>query len=173
MKIIAAIIYFVLTITRPVGYSQERPDQPPDPQLQNTYPQRKPYTYTNLLVTGVIDADTIQLSDGRRLRLIGIKPISGSRGTKSPAQDKASQYIQFLKRMIVGKTVDVEIDIQPYDQYGRILGYVFLKDGRQVNAELLRQGYAQPSRTVNDTRYDNYFYRLYKESEDNKRGLWE
>ncbi len=40
------------------------------------------------------------------------------------------------------KTVRLEFDVQEQDRYGRLLAYVFLKDGTFVNAWLVENGYA-------------------------------
>ena len=41
-----------------------------------------------------------------------------------------------------GKTVRLERDVEKYDQYRRLLAYVYVGD-TMVNAELVGQGYAQ------------------------------
>src|SRR5207245_2696635 len=39
-----------------------------------------------------------------------------------------------------GTPVRVETDVQTRDRYGRLLAYVFLRNGRIVNEEVVRQG---------------------------------
>ena len=41
-----------------------------------------------------------------------------------------------------GDHVEIELDIQERDRYGRLLGYVWLPDGRMLNEEIVRAGYA-------------------------------
>ena len=46
-------------------------------------------------------------------------------------------------KLVAGKKVRLEFDVQQRDQYGRFLTYVHLEDGTFVNAWLVEQGYAQ------------------------------
>jgi micrococcal nuclease len=41
----------------------------------------------------------------------------------------------------VGNVI-VELDVQERDKYGRLLGYLFTEDGRLMNLEMVRDGYA-------------------------------
>jgi micrococcal nuclease len=45
------------------------------------------------------------------------------------------------RRLVQGQTVRLEFDVQPRDQYGRLLAYVYVGEV-MANAELVRQGYA-------------------------------
>lgn len=47
------------------------------------------------------------------------------------------------KRLVAGKTVRFEFDVQQRNRYGRILAYAYLEDGTFVNAWLVEHGYAQ------------------------------
>ena len=50
---------------------------------------------------------------------------------------------EILLRLIKpGDPVSVELDVAPTDRYGRLLAYVFLPDGRLVNEEMARSGFA-------------------------------
>ncbi len=46
------------------------------------------------------------------------------------------------RKLVDGKTVRLEFDVQQVDRYNRLLAYVFLKDGTFVNAWLVENGYA-------------------------------
>jgi endonuclease YncB( thermonuclease family) len=87
-------------------------------------------------VVGVADGDTITVfSDGRpqKTRLDGIDaPEMGQ-----PFGDKARQ---FTARLVFGQ--DVTVHVMGRDRYGRTLGHVILADGRSLNHELVRAGYA-------------------------------
>lgn len=95
-------------------------------------------------VARVIDGDTIKLSNGDRVRYIGINTPE----TKHPR--KGVEYFgpeasAFNKKLVGGKKVRLEFDVQRRDRYGRLLAYVYLLDGTFVNLELVRQGFAQVS----------------------------
>ena len=74
--------------------------------------------------------------------------------------------------MLEGKEVRLEMDVQERDKYGRLLAYVYLEDSTFVNAELLKQGYAQVATYPPNVKYVELFVKLQKEARENKRGLW-
>lgn len=88
----------------------------------------------------VIDGDTLDLVDGRRVRLIGINaPEIGRQGKPSePYAQAARRELQQLVadsselRLLVGE--------EQQDRYGRTLGHLFDGMGVNIEARLLRQG---------------------------------
>ena len=94
------------------------------------------------LVTRVVDGDTIVLSNGERLRYIGVDTPE-TKHPKKGLQCYGKEASAFNKKLVEGKKVKLEFDVQQKDRYGRLLAYVYLEDGTFVNAELLRKGYAQ------------------------------
>jgi endonuclease YncB( thermonuclease family) len=55
------------------------------------------------------------------------------------------------------------------DRYGRLLAYVYLKDGTFVNAWLVEQGYAQVMTVPPNVKYQDLFLKLQREA---RRELW-
>lgn len=70
-----------------------------------------------------------------------------------------------------GKNVRLEFDVQQKDKYGRLLAYVYAGD-TFVNAELVKQGYAQITTYPPNVKYVNHFKKLEKEAREQGRGLW-
>ncbi len=86
----------------------------------------------------VIDGDTLELSDGRRVRLIGINtPEIGYRGR--PSEPFARKARAELERLIAGADLRLAIGKQSKDRHGRTLGHLYA-DGVNVEAQLLRDG---------------------------------
>ncbi len=80
---------------------------------------------------------------------------------------------EFTKKLVEGKRVSLEFDVEKYDKYDRLLAYVYLKDGGTfVNAEIVKQGYASLMTIPPNAKYANLFLKLYQEARNNKRGLW-
>ena len=80
-----------------------------------------------------------------RVRLIGVDTPE----TKHP-QKRVEQFgresSEFLKRLAQGQRVTIEFDNHRlHDRYGRLLAYLYLSDGRSINAEIIRQGYGSPT----------------------------
>ena len=78
----------------------------------------------------------------------------------------------FNTKLVSGKEILVEFDVQTRDKYGRLLGYVFLPDGTFVNAELVKQGYAKVYTYPPNVKYVSLFRKLQAEAVKQRRGLW-
>lgn len=73
-----------------------------------------------VLVSRVVDSDTIQLDDGRRVRLIGVdtpETVHPQKGVE-PYGKEASN---FTHSMLEGREVYLEYDVQLTDKFGRTL----------------------------------------------------
>ena len=131
-------------------------------------------------VRRIIDGDTVQLEDGQLLRYIGIDtPESrrrrGNHWITDP-QPFAREATEINRRLVEGRTVRLEQDVQPRDRYGRWLAYVYVtgSDGAElmVNEELVRQGVAQPMTIPPNVKFAETFRALAAEARQAKRGLW-
>jgi micrococcal nuclease len=111
------------------------------------------------LVTRVIDWDTLELSTGEKVRLIG------------PVEAFGKEASAFAKQLVEGKQVRLEFDVQRRDQYQRLLAYVYVGEV-MLNAELVRQGYAQVATFAPNVKYQGLFLKLQQEAREAKRGLW-
>jgi micrococcal nuclease len=92
------------------------------------------------VVDYVHDGDTLFLTDGRKVRLLGIDtPEIGDNleclGNEATAALRA--------KLPEGTHVRTVADVQPLDQYGRTLLFLFTDDGRLVNLDLISEGYAE------------------------------
>ena len=143
------------------------------------------HDYNNILVTRVIDGDTIKLADGERVRLIGIDTPEARYNQKLERDRKrekkdAETIIRmgqkasaFTKTLVEGKRVKLEFDVEKYDRYDRLLAYVYLPNGTMLNAELVKEGYAQVYTFPPNVKYVDLFVRLQEEARENNRGLWD
>jgi micrococcal nuclease len=68
--------------------------------------------------------------------------------------------------------VKLQYDVDRIDQYGRTLAYVYLEDGTFVNAEIVKNGYAQIMTVPPNVKYADKFLKLQQEARENNRGLW-
>jgi micrococcal nuclease len=93
-----------------------------------------------LTVQRVIDRDTMKLSTGETVRLIGVDTPE-TKDPRKPVQYFGKEATAFTQRLVEGKRVRLESDQQRVDKYGRTLAYVYLDDGTFVNAELIKQGH--------------------------------
>lgn len=91
-------------------------------------------------VKKVIDGYTLPLTNGKRVRLIGVDTPE-TKYPQKPVQYFGKEAYLFTKKMVEGKEVKLEFDWQRRDKYGRLLAYVSLLDGIFLNAEIIKQGY--------------------------------
>ena len=158
-----------------------------------------------LTVTKVFDGDTVLLSDGEKVRLIGIdcpeayeseKLFRDARRTHRDValiQAQGRQAKEVAVRLVRGKRVILEYDLERRDRYGRLLAYVYIplaqphipqapsglfvteRDGVScifMNAYLLEAGYAVPMMIPPNTRYADLFQSLHQKAREEKRGFW-
>lgn len=123
-----------------------------------------------VLVTRVIDGDTIEIAGGERVRYLGIdapetvdpnRPI-GCFGPEASMENK---------ELVEGKYVRLERDITERDKYRRLLRYVYVND-KLVNLELVRGGYAVIYTFPPDVKYQKELLAAQREAREAKRGLW-
>jgi len=112
--------------------------------LSPTHVPARPNTAAANALTGiaqVIDGDTISIND-TRIRLEGIDAPEASQTCKRKwvgSWSCGSAATAALAKLVAGRTITCES--RGFDKYGRTLGICFA-DGRDVNAQMVRQGYA-------------------------------
>jgi micrococcal nuclease len=130
---------------------------------------------TTATATRVVDGDTIVVSiSGRqeKVRLIGVDTPETVNPNK-PVEYFGKEASAFTRRMAEGQMVRLEEDGQSAnrDRYGRLLRYVWLPDGRLLNAEIIAQGYGFAYLKYPFDRMEE-FRRLEREAREKERGLW-
>lgn len=81
-----------------------------------------------------VDGDTIELTDGRRVRYIGIN-------TPERDQPYYEEATEANRQLVGNKEVQLEFDVETFDKYGRTLAYVWV-DGVMANLEIVHRGFA-------------------------------
>ena len=56
----------------------------------------------------------------------------------------------------------MEFDVQKRDKYGRLLAYVYLSDGKMVNEEIVKAGYANFMTYPPNVKYQEKFLKAYR-----------
>lgn len=140
--------------------------------------------YDSVFVERAVDGDTLKLSNGDKVRLIGIdtpemheseKLYRDSRKSGQDArtiQALGRKAYAFTRSLVEGKTVRLEFDVEKRDKYKRLLAYVYLSDGTFVNAEIVKQGYASLMTYPPNVKHADEFLQLYRQARENKIGLW-
>lgn len=143
------------------------------------------YSNRFFTVTKVIDGDTIELENGERVRLIGIDTpeihfnYKLMRDAKRTGEDyntiisAGKKSKNFTIELADGEKIKLEFDVEARDRYKRLLAYVYLSDGRMLNAEIIKEGYGLVYTVPPNVKYSDLFLRLQKEARDKNRGLWQ
>ena len=113
----------------------------------------------------VINGDTFELTDGKKVRLIGID-------APKTVEICSTQSTQHLKSLIEGKTVYLEKDVSETDSNGRLLRYTHVSN-TFVNNRMIYDGYAYAVEEPPDTKYASQLVSSEENARANKRGcLW-
>jgi micrococcal nuclease len=116
-------------------------------------------------VARVVDGDTVELADARRLRYIGVN---------TPERDQPfyQEATELNRELVEGRPVRLEFDVSLTDQYGRLLAYVWVED-TMINLELVRRGFASVFTVPPNVKYEADFRAAEREAREAGRGLWQ
>jgi len=139
-------------------------------------------------VTRIVDGDTLKvfyLEGEESIRLIGIDTPESrvnkktKKDAKRSGQDvetiiamgkRATEYVESLVKP--GGLITIEFDVQERDRYKRLLGYVYLSNGKMLNEEIVKAGYASVMTIPPNVKYKDRFLIAYQEARERKVGLW-
>jgi micrococcal nuclease len=140
------------------------------PHVARCSPGELPRSLTGPVVY-VVDGDTIDVAlDGRRVRYIGINTPETKHPEKG-VEPFGPEAAEANRRLVEGQTVLLELDVQPWDRYQRLLAYVYV-GATMINAELVRQGYAQVATFPPNVKHAEAFRQRQREAREARRGLW-
>lgn len=128
-------------------------------------------TEERFLVSRVVDGDTIELLNGKKVRYIGIDTPE-TVDPRKPVQCFGKEAKEANSNLVLNKVVILKKDVSETDKYGRLLRYVYLEDGTFVNLWLVKNGYAFVYTYPPDIAYSVEFVAAEREAKKNKLGLW-
>ncbi|MBF0532136.1 MAG: thermonuclease family protein [Candidatus Omnitrophica bacterium] len=150
-------------------------------------------------VDRVLAGNMFRLTDGRVIRLLGVKTAESSRTPQALADARAAnrrvEYLiaegraaqDFTKSLLEGNEVILQIAAPSALRRGPLGAYVFIPMNQLaripeykirnglllfVNEEIVRQGYAIPDPDDRDKKYQGLFEQKYQEARQAKRGIW-
>ena len=128
------------------------------------------------VVARVISGDTIEV------KIKGVGFTIGYLGIDAPniataaakAECYSAQATAFNSRLVSRQTVRVEREVSDFETNGsgRLLRWVFLSDGRLVNEELVKAGYALASNIAPDQKYMARLITAQQAAQSAKLGMW-
>jgi len=111
-----------------------------------------------------IDGDTIELTNGQMVRLLGID-------TPEKRQYYYEEASKRLEELTKGKEVFLEKDVTNRDNYGRLLRYVYV-GSLFVNLEMIKEGYAQAFVVAPNLKYSYVFLKADNATKVKGIGIW-
>lgn len=116
-------------------------------------------------VINVVDGDTLDLNNSKRVRLSGIN-------TPEIGECYYKEATEKLKEFVLNKEVILEKDISDVDKYGRLLRYIYTND-LFVNSLLVEEGYAKVyDKYKDDTRKYDELKEVETIAKNNNLGVW-
>ncbi len=159
--LIAAVAYLAIALVPQAGDEAAQPGGPgqtgqteqtgPSEQAGQTEPTDPteqqpaleagiPADATEAEVEYVHDGDTLFLADGRKVRLLGINTPEIGENAECYGEEATTALRGLLPE---GTHVWVVDDVEPLDQYGRSLLFIYTDDAVNVNLALLSSGMAE------------------------------
>ncbi|SDC55668.1 micrococcal nuclease [Algoriphagus faecimaris] len=127
-------------------------------------------------VSKVVDGDTFWVlkPEGKeeKIRLIGVDTPEVRNTGRTRVEYFGKESSDFAKKVLTGRKVRLEYDVQRKDRYQRTLAYVYLENGTFFNALLVKEGYATVATFPPNVKYESLFVRLQKEAREKRKGLW-
>ena len=151
--------FFIAWLSAPAGWAADDCAAPPDTE--------------SVQVRHVHDGDTLWLSDGRKLRLIGVDTPELGRDRR-PAQPFAAQARQALRKLVADSNHQIRLSYGPQrqDRYRRTLAHLYSADGHSLQAELLKQGLATAYTTPPNSTRSPCYRRMEAIAMDAGIGIW-
>ena len=127
--------------------------------------------YSYYFVKKVFDGDTVLLSNGKKVRFLGVNTPEVEGRNKS-AQAGGDDAKQWLIEKLKNKKVRLEPDVEKKDKYGRLLAHLFTEQKEHLNLELVKRGLASVNIYPPNLKYSDEFLRAQKIAETDKQGIW-
>jgi micrococcal nuclease len=163
--VVAAVLWFVAT---PEDGERESPPQIDPDYVPASIPM--PSEAQPATVSYVHDGDTLFLvtpdNPNLKVRLLAVDTPE----LEDCYGDEATDFTRGL--LPEGATVYTLADVEPLDQYGRSLLFVWTADGTLVNYALVTSGMAESVFIGQNTRYDNEFEAAEGAARDAGAGVW-
>jgi micrococcal nuclease len=149
-------------------------DRTAGPSPRSSPTGQQPQRIEEGMVERVADGDTLTVITANqtklRIRMFGIDAPETPKGAKFPGQPFGAEAEDYLKQLVAGKRVKVEI--YQVDRYKRLLSTVFL-DGKDINLAMIEAGLAEVYRgPESGNPYKEPYQAAEEAARSVKKGMW-
>ena len=121
----------------------------------------------------VIDGDTVILADNRHIRLIGINTPEINHDNLKQSDAGALEAKKALINLTKNQqSIHLVYGTERHDRHGRTLAHLYLKNGLNIQQELLRQGLAMPLRIGPNLSFADCYHKSSLSARAQNQGLW-
>jgi endonuclease YncB( thermonuclease family) len=131
----------------------------------------EPLHWEGPVAAEVLAGDLLRLSDGRAVRLAGIR-VPAADAEPAGAQPVAARARAELIRLLDGATLRLAPAEAAHDRYGRLVAHVERSDGLWLQGALLEQGLAQVQTRPGEAARASEMLALEQAARAAGRGLW-
>lgn len=124
-------------------------------------------------VAQVLDGDTLILTDGRHVRLIGVNTPELGRNGAAP-EPQANQARAALQRLTdTGSSLQLYEGIEAQDRYGRTLAHLATADGLLLSEQLIRAGLGYALAVPPNTHLADCLFAAERGARGARKGVWQ
>ena len=125
-------------------------------------------------VAYVHDGDTLRLTNGKKIRLIGVNTPELARDGR-PHEPLAKSARAFVKRQIqaAGGRIGLIYDAERKDHYGRVLAHVFVANQRNLTQQLLFSGLGSHIAITPNLAFNDCYASAQQSARAGQRGRWQ
>lgn len=124
-------------------------------------------------VASVVDGDTLRLSNGDKLRVIGINSPEIDHGSEGDSQPLATAAKLAVNAFLATQhTIYIRNGVESRDRYQRRLAHVYRADGSSLAQVLLSQGLAWHIVVPPNNRFAECYHHQQLEAQRHRLGIW-
>jgi micrococcal nuclease len=122
----------------------------------------------------VIDAQTLEVVINKKkekLHLLGVElPVLEKKSATTKIKKEAKAFVDKLIKP--KQAIELEFDIEHRDRFKYLQAYVFLKDEKMLNEEIIKAGFSKVSTGATNLRYAKRLEEAQKFASEQQTGLW-
>ena len=129
-----------------------------------------PLPSQSVMISSVVDGDTVRLADGRTVRLIGVN--TPELYSDSVPQAGALEAKRYVSQLVGGQRVELFLGDEPKDRYGRTLAYLMV-GGKTLSQSVIERGLGWAISVPPNDRLSACFFTAERMARRAKLNLWQ